>query len=822
MTDLPIQDVLPEIRAALAAGPNLVLEAPPGAGKTTGVPLALLDEGWFAGRRILMLEPRRIAARAAARRMSEILGENVGRTVGYSMRFDRKVSAETRIEVVTEGILVRRLQTDPELADVALVIFDEFHERSLDADLGLALTLEAQGALRPDLKILVMSATLDGAAVAEILGDAPVIRSEGRAFPVETRFLPQTAGADYVAETHRVLRRALQEEAGSILVFLPGVGEIRRLVAMLDENPLPPDVLVAPLYGDLSPEEQDQAIRPAPRGKRKIVIATAIAETSLTIEGVRVVVDSGRARVPRFDPVTGMSRLETVRVSAAAAAQRRGRAGRTEPGVCYRLWTAAEDRALVPHDAPEIAAADLAPLALELAVWGCRDANDLRWLTPPPAAAFAQARDLLRDLGALDDYGAVTSHGRAMAALPLHPRIAHMVLRGREMGLGGLAAHLAALLGERDIFRGDRARQNADIRSRMEALSRGRGAPRHLLQMVERLHKGPAPAAEEITWQTGRLLALAFPDRIARRRPGAPGHFLLSNGRGAMLDQTDPLAREEFLAVAALDGAKAEGRIYLAAPLDMEGIEAAFADRISTRDAVAWDGRTRAVVAARRRMLGALVLEEKPLSPHADALKAAMIDGIRQMGLGALPWTPDLEHFRARVAFVRAQDPDGGWPDMSDAALMERLEDWLGPFLDGVSRETHLARIDLGSALRSILDWEQARRLDQLAPSHLTVPSGSRLRLDYATGAPVLAVRLQEMFGATETPAVLDGRIPVTLHLLSPAQRPVQVTQDLVGFWDRSYGDVKRDLKGRYPKHYWPDDPRVAEPTARAKPRRSA
>lgn len=826
MSALPIDVVLPAIRAALAAGTSLVLEAPPGAGKTTGVPLALLHEPWLGAGKIVMLEPRRLAARAAARRMAETLGEEVGQTVGYTMRLERKVSARTRIEVVTEGVLVRRLQRDPELSGVALVIFDEFHERSLDADLGLALTLEARAALRDDLKILIMSATLDGAPIAALLGDAPVVRSEGRAFPVETRFLDRAPSLDLAAETVRAVRRALTEETGSILVFLPGAGEIRRVAERLTEAGLPAGVILAPLYGDLSAAAQDQAIRPAPAGERKIVLATAIAETSLTIEGVRVVVDSGRSRVPRFDPVSGMSRLETVRVTAASAAQRRGRAGRLEPGICYRLWTEAEDRALIPFNTPEIAAADLAPLALELAVWGVREAKSLQWLTPPPAAPLAQAQDLLTRLGALDADGAVTPHGREMALMPVHPRLAHMLIRARAMSATGLAATLAALISERDVFRGERARADRDIRSRIEALATGKdrdldhGTSHRVRETARRLaSSGEALDHERIATETGRLLALAFPDRVARRRGGSRGHYQLANGRGATLSETDPLAGEEFLAVAALDGDKAGARIFLAAPLILADLEDLFADRITTRERVTWDSRSRAVVAERQERLDSLVLATRPAQGAEVAIREAVLDGIRELGLGVLPWTPALETWRARLGFLRRHDPDGGWPDLSDAALLATLDHWLAPYLDGVSRESHFTRIDLDGALKSSLDWSMLQKVEALAPSHWTVPSGSRVALDYSGDNPVLAVRLQEMFGATATPAVLGGRVPVTLQLLSPARRPVQVTQDLVSFWDRGYGEVKRDLKGRYPKHYWPDNPRVAEPTARVKPR---
>ncbi|RIK93985.1 MAG: ATP-dependent helicase HrpB [Proteobacteria bacterium] len=818
MFGLPIDEIISDIRARLCAGNSLVLEAPPGAGKTTVVPLILKDEPWLQGHKIVMLEPRRLAARAAARRMASLLNESVGETVGYTMRLDRKVGPKTRIEVVTEGVLVRRLQRDPTLPDTGLVIFDEFHERSLDADLGLALTLEARAALRDDLKIMVMSATLDGVAVASLLGDAPVLRSAGRAFPVETRFLDKPAGDDYAAETVRLIRRALCDESGSILAFLPGAGEIRRAATQLEAAGLAPDVILAPLYGDLSAAEQDRAISPAPTGSRKVVLATAIAETSLTIEGVRVVVDSGKSRLPRFDPASGMSRLETVKVSAAAAAQRRGRAGRTGPGVCYRAWTMEEDRALIAHHPPEIAAADLAPLALDLALWGTGDAASLAWLTPPPAAALAQARELLQELGALDERGRITAHGKAMAELPVHPRLAHMLINGHGRGHGKEAALIAALLSERDIFRGERARADRDLRSRLEAgpsLARLKDTARRLVPKgvtLDRLDDLHLQAA-------GELVALAYPDRIAKRRAGLRGVYVMANGRAATIEEADPLAASDYLAIASLDGDKASARIFLAAPLDLAAIEDLYGAAITRTPKVAWDSRQRAVTAQEEERLWGLVLAERPLSAPEAERRAAVISGIRELGIASLPWTRELDAWRARVEFVRRHDPEGGWPDLSDAALIASLETWLAPYLEGINREAQFAKIDLAVALKSRLDWAQGKKLEELAPSHLAVPSGSRLPLDYGDAGPVLAVRLQEMFGATDTPRVMNGRVAVTLHLLSPAHRPVQVTQDLAGFWARSYMEVKRDLKGRYPKHYWPDDPLAALPTARAKRR---
>jgi len=834
MTDLPIETVISEIRSALAGAPGLVLQAPPGAGKTTRVPLALLDRDWLAGKRIIMLEPRRLAARAAASRMAATLGEEPGETVGWRIRFDKRVGPKTRIEVVTEGILVRMLQDDPELSGVGLVIFDEFHERSLHADLGLALALECQQGLRDDLKLLVMSATLDGGPVAALMGGVPVVTSEGRAFPVETCFLSRPEPRRFGDEVAQAVVRALMDETGDVLVFLPGAGEIRRVEALLAEHPTCRDVLIAPLYGDLSQEAQDRAIRPGER--RKVVLATSIAETSLTIEGVRVVVDGGQMRVPRFDPGSGMTRLATLAVSRASADQRRGRAGRLGPGVCYRLWTEAEDRALLPWTAPEIVHADLAPLALDLAQWGVRAVGDLAWLDPPPAAHLAQARTVLRGLGSVDGEGRITGHGREMARLALHPRLAHMVLKARSLGLAGLACDLASLLEERDVLRAGRGFRDGDIRLRLHALRSGEGFdPRHGLGVdkgaLSRVRQGarewrrrlgikPGEQQGEAT-DAGLLLAFAYPDRIARRRSGGEPRYAMSNGQGAAFAEHEPLAAEEWLVLAELDGDRREARIFLAAPLTLAEIEDHFAAEVETGERCLWDPREEAVQARRQRRLWQLVLEDKPLA-KADpaALAGAMIDGIRAMGSACLPWTPELERLRARVAFIRALEPEGGWPDLSDAALLDHLDQWLAPYLGGITRRAHLARLDLGAALGAMLDWERSRRLDELAPTHVAVPSGSRVGIDYSGEVPVLAVRLQEMFGCADTPRIAGGRVALLLHLLSPARRPVQVTRDLASFWANAYRQVKSDLKGQYPKHWWPDDPMQAEPTARAKPRK--
>ena len=814
---LPVEPSLPGLLSVLAAGPNAVLVAPPGAGKTTRVPLALLGESWLGDRVVVVLEPRRLAARAAARRMAAMLGEEVGETVGYRVHLDSRVGPKTRIEVVTEGVLTRRLLGDPELAGVGAVLFDEFHERSLNGDLGLALALEAQAALRADLRLLVMSATIDGAAVARLLGDAPVIESLGRSYPVETRYLGDIAMPEVEAATAAAIRRAFDEEPGSILAFLPGEREIRRVADRLGD--LGAATTVHPLYGALPAGEQDEAIRPAAAGRRKVVLATSIAETSLTIEGVRVVVDAGLARVSRFDPGTGMSRLATVRAGRASADQRRGRAGRTEPGICYRLWSRAAERALVPALPAEILVADLAPLALDLAVWGTADPTTLAWLDPPPTAAMAQALALLGDLGALDRAGRITRHGRRMADLPLHPRLAHMVLAAAERGSGGRACEVAALLAERDVLIA--AARDPDLRRRFDALHGAADPLAHRGRIAEARQAAAAwrrrlkLADGEGTLSIGALVALAHPGRVAQRR-GGPGQFRLMNGRGAAVAPEDPLAREPYLAIADLDDTGRDARIFLAAPIDLADVEALFADRIETTDEVAWDERTEAVAAVRQTRLGALVLAEQRLeTAGADARSLAMLAGIRAMGLDALPWTPGLRGFQARNRFLHRLDP--AWPDFSDDALLADLEAWLAPFLGGAARRAHLARLDLAAALAARLDWSRQKKLDALAPTHLEVPSGSRIALDYGTDPPVLAVKLQEMFGQLDTPRVGGGAVAVVVHLLSPAGRPLQVTQDLGNFWRTGYAAVRSELRGRYPKHPWPEDPVTAPPTRRTK-----
>jgi ATP-dependent helicase HrpB len=834
---LPITTALPALTDALEQGRNVLLQAPPGAGKSTLVPLHLLGSPWLKARKILMLEPRRLAARAVAQRMAQLSGEPVGRRIGYRTRLETRVSRETCIEVVTEGILTRMLQSDAALAGIGCVIFDEFHERSLHADLGLALSLESQQMLREDLRLLVMSATLDLQPLVRLLNDAPVISAEGRSFDVETRYLPRRAEVSIEQQAAQTIRAALRDDEGDILCFLPGGAEIRRVQRALEEGPLSAATRVLPLFGDLSAAEQDAALAPAPRGQRKIVLATSIAETSLTIEGVRVVIDSGLRRYQEFDPASGMSRLVTGKVSQAAASQRRGRAGRLASGVCYRLWSEGTQEGLAPHAPPEIMQADLAPLALELASWGATDALSLRWLDPPPAAPLAQARDLLKELEAIDAAGRITSHGRSLAHLGAHPRLAHMLRKSVPLGAAGLACDLAAVLSERDILRAAPDDRDADMRLRAAVM---RGDPRGLpagisvdaraLAQAQRSsalwRREIAPAAQDSADAhtiTGVLLAFAYPDRIGRARD-ASGRYLLANGRGARFTGAQALAKAEFLVAAEIDGAEREARIFLGAPLTLADIEQHFAAHIEIQSDIAWDPRTQAIRARRERTLGAIVLDARDIeAPDPQQMLAAALAGIASLGIEALPWTPSLRQWQARVSLLRrlrVHAPQE-WPDLDDASLLETLAQWAPPWIAGVSRREHLARIDLVSALHGRLSYLQREILEREAPTHLTVPSGSRIPIDYRDGdTPSLSVRLQEMFGLSATPSVAQGKMPLLLKLLSPAGRPVQVTRDLVSFWNRGYHDVKKDLKGRYPKHYWPEDPHAAQPTRRARPPR--
>jgi ATP-dependent helicase HrpB len=868
-TPLPIDAVLDELARTLAGHNAAVLVAPPGAGKTTRVPLALLDESWANNKKIIVLEPRRIAARASAERMALTLRERVGETVGYRVRFGSKVSRATRIEVVTEGIFSRQILDDPELSNVAAVLFDEFHERSLDADLGLALVRDAQTGLREDLRILVMSATLDGARVATLLGDAPVIASEGRAFPVETRYLGRKADAPLERQMADAIAMALRADPGSVLAFLPGAAEIRRTQNFLGERVHDASIEIVPLFGALDAAVQDRAIAPAPKGRRKVVLATSIAETSLTIEGVRIVVDSGVARVPRYEPDIGLTRLETVRASRAAVDQRRGRAGRTEPGVCYRLWDEPQTASLAAYTQPEILSADLSSLVLDLAQWGVSDPSTLAFLDSPPAPALKEARSLLRELGALDADGRITAEGKSLRALALPPRLARMIVDSHRLGAGAEAAEIAAVLTERglggdsvdldsrlDQFRRDRSPRASSARalaqrwaSQVAASERrlpspsppagegrggGSGATGTSVAATPSPHPSERASSPVSTPQgegeqrdfrstqgepsTGVMLAFAFPDRVARNRGN--GSFVLANGRGAALDQASALARAPYIAVAELTGAAASGRILLAAPITQVEIEQHFADQIETADEISFDRGALALRARRKKTLHAITLSEAPLALQPSAETARVLaDGLIASGLDKLPWSKPLKQWRDRVMFLRAAEGEP-WPDLSDDALAAQREKWLVPALYDKTSSKEFSPGELSDALMTLLPWELRARLEREAPTHFEAPTGTMLAIDYeAEQGPTIAVRLQELFGLNTHPSIAKGTIPLVLELLSPAHRPVQVTRDLPGFWRGSYAAVRSDLRGRYPRHPWPEDPASAMPTRRVKPR---
>ncbi|BES69041.1 ATP-dependent helicase HrpB [Marinobacter nanhaiticus D15-8W] len=816
---LPIDTLIPELRATLETWNTVLLQAPPGAGKTTRVPLALLDCVWRGDAKILMLEPRRIAARAAARFMARQLGEKPGETVGYRTRLDTRVSGQTCIEVVTEGILTRLVQQDPALEDYAAVLFDEFHERSLQADLGLALVRESQQALRDDLRVVVMSATLDTAPLARLLDDAPVLTSEGRAFPVDVHYRPLPPSpcrpSRLLEHVASVIREALESQTGSILTFLPGAGEIRQVERLIRPH-LPAHTHLTPLYGHLKGDDQDRAIQPPPVGERKIVLATAIAETSLTIEGVRVVIDAGQERRAVFDANSGMTRLKTGRLSRAAAEQRKGRAGRMEPGVCYRLWSESEQQGLPAFTPPEILEADLAPLALELAQWGARTPGDLEWLDPPPKAHWDQAVELLQWLDLLDAEGAITDHGRRARELGIHPRLAHMVLLGRELGYPQTAARVAALLGERDLLG---PRDGADVTYRLQLLTGEYRSPNidrarldALKRSVDRLMSGRADVDIDGSLPAGRLLALAYPDRIGLRRPGDGSRYQLSNGRGARLREEDALGREEWIVAAELDGQAREAHIYLAAATDRATLEHDLASHIQTFEEARWDDAKGTVVARRVKRLGALVLDQKQLpDPSQDQIQLGLLTAVKQKGIDSLPWTDTAYQWRARVQHMKSLEPDN-WPDVSDDTLLANLDRWLAPFLIGVRNWKGLQQISLLAALQTELAYPQQQYLDRELPANLEIPTGQRVRLDYtAENGPVLATKLQTLFGWKQTPRLAGGRLPVVIHLLSPAQRPLAVTGDLASFWKQVYPEVRKEMRGRYPKHPWPDNPLTAE-----------
>lgn len=835
-TSLPVGKIFSQLKTVLSNTEPVVLVAPPGSGKTTRVPLALKDAPWLAGKKILMLEPRRIAARLAAVYMSSLCNETVGTTVGYQVRFDRKVSTATRVEVITEGILTRRLQQDPELADIGLVIFDEFHERSLNSDLALALCLDMMSGLRDDLRLLVMSATMDAQPISALLGNAPVITSQGRMFPVAVEYIPpqpqfDSCRPDHLARTTaRAIRQVVEQEQGDILVFLPGKGEIKRVQQQVSglEN-----CVVRPLHGSLNPAEQELAIRPDSKGRQRIILATTIAETSVTIEGITAVIDCGWKRVPRFDANTGLSRLQTVRISRASAEQRAGRAGRLGPGTCYRLWNRGVDAGLQEYDLPEIRQADLAPLVLELANWGVQDPGQLSWLDPPPESSLQQGRELLVRLGGIDAQGLVTALGRRMAALPLHPRLSRMVLLAGSANRQKVV-DLAALLSERDLLPGN---DSADIDNRLYCLQRFRkqgmaavrsmgGHPGGCVQ-VDRaarqlivLLKGKQER-KKTSLSTGGLLALAYPDRISRRRSRGNTGYKMATGRGGRLFDHDPLASSEWLVAASLDAGRRDGRIFLAASIEQVEVEELLQNELVEQEEVFWDSSTHTVISRRCVRLGELIVSEKKnLAPDPAAVQGALLTGIRELGLDILNWTPAARLLQARAGCLREWQPENNWPDFSDQALLDTLEQWLGPYLHGLKNIKGCGGLNIKKILLARLDYKHQQQLERDAPTHIRVPSGSKVKLQYQVGqSPVLAVRLQEMFGLAETPTVCRGKIQILLHLLSPARRPVQVTRDLRGFWDSSYFEVRKELKGRYPKHHWPEKPWQAQATARVKRR---
>jgi len=828
---LPIDDVLPDITRTLAQHSDLILQAEPGAGKTTRVPLALLDQPWLNGQKILLLQPRRLAARSVAQRLAQQLGEPVGKRVGYRVRLESRVSHETRIEVITGGVMLRMLQENPGLEGIGMVILDEFHERSLDFDLSLALILQGRELLRegPPLKLLLMSATLEYPTLPGLLGGAPVIEAQGRCHPVEILWSARSRTDEPIEpRIARVVSQALQQHSGSILVFLPGLAEIRRTQTLLEPLQEQHEGLkLTPLHGDLSLELQQQAIQPVPSPQQKVVLSTAIAETSLTIEGIEVVIDSGLSRQARFDPGSGMTRLFTSRVSLASATQRAGRAGRLGPGTCYRLWSEDQHHQLETQTRAEILQADLAPLALQLLRWGVNDPSDLAWLDTPPTSAFNQAVDLLQQLEAVESTGPgqyrLTPRGERMANLPLHPRLAHMLLCGAEAGLLPLAAELAALLTERDPIQSDLT----DIGRRLDWLHAGgsdarrrrvQQQARQLVAICQEIEAHPVSEPDSPRW-IGYLVACAYPDRIAQQREGNITRYRFSQGRGGWLAEQDSLRQHEWLAVATLSSqeGRADDRIRLAAPLDPMLFESLLKHVQSTQDVIDWDDRKNRLLAERQQRIGQLVLKRTTLTEVSPEQKCqAILSLVRREGLQLLGLTPEVERFRARVAFAASEEPAADWPDLSEGQLLQQLEQWLPPWLQGVTQRADLSKLDLLAILRSQLDWTLQQRLEQLAPERLTVPSGSRYPIDYSQSPPVLAVKLQEMFGCLETPCVGHGKA-LTLHLLSPAQRPLQVTSDLAGFWSGSYQAIKKEMKGRYPKHPWPDDPANAIPTRHSK-----
>ncbi|GAB6989043.1 ATP-dependent helicase HrpB [Paenibacillus pini] len=832
MTSLPILKVLPEVIQTLQKRTAAVLIAEPGAGKTTQVPLAFLNESWLEHKKIIMLEPRRLAVRSAAQFMASSLGEKVGETVGYRVHMDTKISRHTRIEVVTEGILTRMLQSDPELAEVGLIIFDEFHERNLHADLGLALALESQSVLREDMRILIMSATLDAEPVAALLQNAPIIQCPGRQFPVETVYVPRHSDVPLEKATAAVIRQGLTEFPGDMLVFLPGVREIRQVRQEIERGGIPQGCVLRELYGQLPQSRQDEAIRPDPAGNRKIILSTSIAESSLTIDGVQIVVDSGLMRTQVFSARTGMPYLTTVPVSKASADQRKGRAGRTTKGAAYRLWSRTEHDFLRDRNTPEIIQTDLAPLALELATWGVKDPQQLKWLDCPPDAAYTRANGLLHELGALDRGGAITIEGKKMASIGMHPRLARMVLQGMAMGRSQLACMLAVLIQERDPFHKGTPGRDVDIETRMlqwinwlrndadinQALLADESQLRRMLRESRHMEKslGIQPDSEMDVKQCGLLLSYAYPDRIGQGRGN--GKFLLTSGRRVELLQLQQLSRSSFIVAAVVDDRGAEGRVLLAAELTEAQLYAAHVKDMEEVMQVSWDRDLQGVKARKQFKLGGIILKDSPYpNPPAEAVSTALLEGITVEGLQLLPWSKSSIQLRQRLQYMHVLNSE--WPDVSDEALLATLGDWLLPYISGMRTKNDLQRLRMIDVLENRLSWEQRKQLDREVPTHLSVPSGSKIPIDYSSPEhPALAVRLQEMFGLLDTPCIGNGKIPITLHLLSPAQRPVQVTSDLASFWRTGYFEVRKDLKGRYPKHYWPDQPLEAVPTRRTRP----
>ena len=826
MNTLPIHQVLPEVIEKLQSHTRLVLQAPPGAGKTTALPLALLDEPWLEGKKILMLEPRRLAVRSSAARMAEMLDEKVGETVGYQVKMDSIQSKKTRILIVTEGILTRKLQSDPSLEDVALVIFDEFHERSLHADLSLALTLESQSVLREDLKVLVMSATLNTTGIARVLDNAPIIESKGRAYPVESVFLPTTTPQPSKKELpsyiYRLIVKLLAEEEGNILVFLSGVGEIKKVEKLLLSHSLK-DVYISTLYGNLSKSEQDRAIKAPPKGNRKVVLATNIAQTSLTIEGIKIVIDSGLHNVSVFSPFSGMNKLESQHISQDSATQRAGRAGRTSAGKAYHLWH--KSKILLKHDTPEILSADLSQLMLELALWGNDDITQLSWMDLPPSTSLHHAKTLLTDLGALDENGVITSHGKAMAKYPMHPRLAHMMLKAKELDLSYEASLLAVLISEKDIYR--QSFGSSDLRERVSVLHDIRtqhnintqninlAQCKNLLANAKRIEKQQNPTLN--TELLGVLLAFAYPDRIAKLRGDKSSTYLLANGKGAVLHQQDELFNTGFLVIADVDAKQTNASIYKAIAISHTQIEEHLSEQLQTHEDVTWNEEQERVEARRVTKIGAITLKSIALkSPSPEKVAEVLIEELEELGLDALTWSKEALALRQRVNFVNHHGLD--FPDFSDAYLLENMDTWLAPYLTNITSLKACKGLNLHNILLGLLDYKQTQTLDTLAPDKLKVASGSNIAIDYTDPAqPILAVRLQEMFGTQETPSVLNGKVKLMLHLLSPAHKPMQITQDLQSFWANTYADVKKDLRGKYKRHYWPDDPLEAKATSRTK-----